>query len=238
MARTTVGATLTAQHRSRQLAVRARTLQEFRTLWPMWEATDERSFGRLVTATVPLIDLRRQTSSGIAADYYQAFRVAEGAGGRTEARLAEAVERDKLVTSLYVTGQVQVQRSVRAGFSPQAAKLNSLTTMSGAVTRHVLDGGRQTVLRSIEADTRTVGWQRVTDGAPCHFCAMLASRGAVYGEGSADFQAHDHCGCSAEPAYEGSRMRPEAERWSELYKAEASGQKDPLNAFRRAYTAA
>jgi hypothetical protein len=30
---------------------------------------------------------------------------------------------------------------------------------------------------------------------------MLADRGAVYSEATADFAAHDHCGCSAEPVY-------------------------------------
>jgi hypothetical protein len=33
----------------------------------------------------------------------------------------------------------------------------------------------------------------------------LAARGPVYkSEQSADFQAHDHCGCAAEPFYRGS----------------------------------
>lgn len=32
---------------------------------------------------------------------------------------------------------------------------------------------------------------------------MLAYRGPTYSESSADFGAHDHCGCSAEPQFIG-----------------------------------
>jgi hypothetical protein len=238
MARTVVGATLTRAHRQRQLAVRAQTVREFRTLLPLWNPGDPATFDRLVTTTVPLIDLRRATSAGMAADYYTAFRVAEGAAGAAAPRVAERASREKLVTSLYVTGRTQVARSVAAGFSPQAAAQTAFVTMSGAVTRHVLDGGRETILRSTSADRATVGWQRVTDGSPCSFCALLAARGASYSEDTAGFQAHDHCGCGAEPRYEGSRMSPEAERWAGLYDEAARGSDDPLNAFRPAYEAA
>jgi hypothetical protein len=30
---------------------------------------------------------------------------------------------------------------------------------------------------------------------------MLAGRGSVYSADTAEFEAHDHCGCSAEPVY-------------------------------------
>lgn len=201
MARTQTGATLTTEHRTRQLAVRAQTIREFQTIWPLWDPANPATFDRLVTATLPLIDLRRRTSAGIAADYYTAFRVAEGAGGPSVPRIADPAPREQLVTSLYVTGRRQVARSVTAGFSPQAAKQNALVTMSGSVSRHVLNGGRLTLMRSTMSDRSAVGWRRITDGDPCDFCSMLAGRGAVYGEDTADFQAHDHCACMAEPAY-------------------------------------
>jgi hypothetical protein len=43
--------------------------------------------------------------------------------------------------------------------------------------------------------------QRVLGGAGCDFCQMLAGRGEVYSAETADFEAHDHCGCTAEPIY-------------------------------------
>ena len=64
---------------------------------------------------------------------------------------------------------------------------------------------------------------------------MLASRGGVYGEG-ADFQAHDHCSCTAEPAYPGSRMTATADRFREQWDRTTRGLSgdDALNAFRTA----
>jgi hypothetical protein len=240
MARTDVGAALTAEHRSRQLSVRAQTVREFQTLFTLWDPARPATFDRLVTATVPLIDLRRGTSAGIAADYFAAFRMAEQVDGPSSPRLAGLAPREKLLTSLYVTGRNQIGRSVAAGLSPQAAVRTAFVTMSGAVSRHVLDAGRTTIIDSAVADPKTVGWQRVTDGDPCSFCAMLASRGAAYRQDTVGFQAHDHCGCTAEPRYEGSRMTSDAQRWRSLWNESTRGTsgRDALNAFRRAYEAA
>lgn len=240
MARTDTGAVLTRQHRQRQIAIRATTVREFMQLWPVWNPGDPRSFDSLVDATIPLVQLRRETSAGVASDYYRAFRTAEGVGGTSTPRLARAVERDRVAASLYSTGQAQQRRAVAAGFSAQAARQNTLVTVTGAVSRHVLDGGRETLLRSSTADRRTDGWRRVTAGNACAFCAMLASRGAVYGETTADFQSHDHCACSAEPRYAGSKMPDTSVRFREMWDKAQNGDVesgmdgDPLNRFRRA----
>ncbi|MFJ4796940.1 VG15 protein [Kitasatospora purpeofusca] len=51
---------------------------------------------------------------------------------------------------------------------------------AGAADREALRGGRDLVATASRQDTRVLGWARVTDGDPCAWCAMLASRGAVY----------------------------------------------------------
>ncbi|AKA08866.1 hypothetical protein SAZ_26395 [Streptomyces noursei ZPM] len=51
---------------------------------------------------------------------------------------------------------------------------------AGAADREVLRGGRDLIDQASKQDRRVVGWARVTDGTPCAFCAMLASRGAMY----------------------------------------------------------
>lgn len=97
-------------------------------------------------------------------------------------------------------------------------------------------GDRDTVMATFADSQRIVGWQRITSGSECAFCAMLASRGAVYSEAGVDFQAHNHCSCSAEPLYE----REPTPQWVEDLRSEwnettegLSG-RDALNAFRRA----
>lgn len=73
--------------------------------------------------------------------------------------------------------------------------------IEGGAQRRVSNFARRTVMGSSIADPRATGWQRVSGGG-CAFCDMLASRGTVYSEESADFASHDHCNCSAVPAFE------------------------------------
>jgi hypothetical protein len=201
MARTSTGALLTAQHRRGQLAIRARALQDFIRLWPLWRG-DRRSYGDLVTATLPLVQVHNQLSASFAGAYYQAFRTAEGVGGATTPFVPGPINRDRVVSSLYVTGEVMTGKAIAAGISPQAAQQIALTRVSGAVGRHVLQGGRDTLVRSTGQDRRAKGWGRVTGDNACDFCEELAGRGAVYrGQDTAEFEAHDHCACMAEPGF-------------------------------------
>jgi hypothetical protein len=73
------------------------------------------------------------------------------------------------------------------------------TLIAGGVQRRIVDHARLTVMSSSTSDPAARGWRRVGDGHTCEFCSMLLGRGAVYSEATADFPAHDHCGCSAEP---------------------------------------
>jgi hypothetical protein len=76
------------------------------------------------------------------------------------------------------------------------------TLIAGGTQRRIADHVRGTIMGSSVADPGAHGWQRVTAGG-CSFCVMLESRGSVYSEASADFASHDHCNCSAVPAFEG-----------------------------------
>ncbi|MGW1837075.1 VG15 protein [Streptomyces sp. NPDC002067] len=49
-----------------------------------------------------------------------------------------------------------------------------------AADREALRAGRDLIDQASKRDRRAIGWARVTDGTPCAFCAMLASRGAIY----------------------------------------------------------
>lgn len=191
---------LTEQHRLAQLALRAVTLRQLLLIWPAFNLDDvDGTWPAVYTALAALVDGRRRDSAGLAAAYYQAIRVAEEVGGTPTPILADPVDPAQLALSLAVTGPATVKRLTAAN-APNVAS-TTLVRLSGAVGRHVLDGGRQTLIRSLGADRRARGWQRVTSGRGCEFCRMLAGRGAVYGEDSAQFESHDHCGCTAEPVF-------------------------------------
>jgi hypothetical protein len=242
MARTEAGAALTERNRALQLQVRNATLRDFRTLWPLWNGNSE-TFDRLVRATMPLVQSRRSVSAGLAVDYYQAFRFAEGESGTVSFPASTRVDPERVQTSLRVTAREQVRRSLAAGFPPQAAMQTAFVTTSGAVTRHVLDGGRQTLLDAIREDNQAFGYERITDGAPCDFCAMLGSRGAVYkSEATGGFRSHDHCGCTVAPRLLGDEfMTPRNRRFHELWNESTRGTRNSTEArraFRRALEAA
>lgn len=75
------------------------------------------------------------------------------------------------------------------------------TLIAGGVQRRIADHARYTIARNSTEDRAARGWKRVGDGKSCPFCSLLLSRGAVYTEVTADFESHDHCGCSAAPAW-------------------------------------
>lgn len=236
MARTERGALLTAQHRNAQVQVQAQTLRDFIRLWPIWQG-DDQSFGLLVDATLPLVRVHHQISASLAAAYYDTFRRAEQVAGQPAPRLAPAVDPEQVAVSMRVTGRVMTGKAILAGQSPQAAMQTALVRTSGAVSRHALAGGRDTLILSAREDTQAVGWARVTAGKPCAFCAMLASRGPVYKQDTSGFKAHDHCACSAEPSYEGSEWPGRARDFQRLWQEHATGE-NQLQSFRRAFEAA
>ena len=210
---------LTEQHRQAQLQVRNHALRDFLLLWPLWRG-DQATFASLVQATLPLVRVYRQTSATLAASYYRAMRADVGVVGRPNIRLASPLDPEQITSSLYVTGQVKTRDALSGGASPEQARRAALTRVSGAVSRHVLTGGRETVLNSVAADKGAIGWARITDGNPCYFCLTLASRGAVYKtEQSASFEAHDHCGCSAMPVFDRHAEIPGHTKWRDIYDA-------------------
>lgn len=108
----------------------------------------------------------------------------------------------KVEIDLNIAGPIGQKSKIGKGKTPDEARDASLVESSGAATRHVLTGGRRSLLTLLQGDPQVKRWIRVTDGDPCYFCAMLASRGPVYlTEDSAGFSAHDHCACTAEPVY-------------------------------------
>lgn len=154
--------------------------------------------------------------------------------------------------SLLVTGPGELKRRAARGETEAQAKRGGLVVVSGAASRHVLAGGRETQMELIRADDRALGYIRVTDSDPCAFCAMLASRGPVYkgrsfdasnakSLGAGEAKVHDGCGCTIEPvlARKGNAWPGRAKEFQRLWYASTKGLsgQDAINAFRRAHEA-
>ena len=80
----------------------------------------------------------------------------------------------------------------------------TLSKLTGAMRRHVLDASRDTVILNTEKDRESVGWHRIARATGCDFCVMLSQRGAVYKRRGADFAAHDNCRCRIAPSWDPS----------------------------------
>lgn len=223
MAITAQGARLTQAHRQTQAQIRTVVLRQILSIWPMLDPVrlDETSPAFLAAAT-RLVVGGRALSSRASMLYLQQFRAAENIGGvapimveRPDSALLASVR-----TSLTVTGPVSIKQNTARGLLTSTAAKTALANVSAAAVRHVLDGGREVVLNSVRDDPETIGWARVTSAKPCAFCAMLAGRGGVYlKEGTADFDAHDGCGCVAEPAFQGQgyKLPPGNEDFRDLW---------------------
>lgn len=229
MATTTEGRRLTEQHRILQRRLAALTVAQMRQLWRLLDPENlPASSEDWLTATVAMIERNHAASAALSARYFVQFRQTEVRDGAFQLPPAPILNREQATTSLTVTGISRVAQGKAA-----------VDTAAAAAVRLVLNGGRGTLVDAVEADPVALGWIRVTDGDPCAFCALLASRGPTFkSRGSAGFQAHDSCACTAEPVYDRNTEWPGRNReWADLYSEVAQGQPDPLNAFRRAYEA-
>lgn len=162
------------------------------------------------------------------------------------------LDEDVLKTSLRVTGPVAFKKHMTISGDPDASRLVMSKQLSGATARHVLDGDRGTVMATFDEVAELVGYRRILNTAhPCAFCAMLASRGAVYktekttvvgrsgaprGSRQIGEAYHDRCSCTVEPLYEHEDDPADVvalrDQWDEV--TDGLSGVEALNAFRRA----
>lgn len=240
MALTAEGTRLTEAHRLAQLDISKQALRDMIAVWRLLDpANVDATFPGYFQAAKAIIAHYKNLSASAAAQYYRAFRTAEGIVGPVDVAFLSALANEQAMTSLLVTGPIAVKVASRNGASPEVAAAKAFTQTQGAVRRLVQEGGRDTLDATIRRDRRAIGYARVTDGKPCAFCAMLASRGAVYKESTVRFRAHDHCGCTSEPVFRTQdymlpgRAKEFADLWDETGGKQSGAA--ALAAFRAAY---
>lgn len=203
MSLTADGARLTEAHRLAQLA-QARTVQaQLLKVWPLLALDDiDGTREQWLSEAVALVLSGAATSAQIAARYYAAFRLAEIAEAvpMSVAEIRAAPDPVRATVALDLAGPVALKQAISRG--SQTPKRDALARMVGDSQRLVLNGGRSTLASQVHTDQRGRAYARVTSGKACAFCLMLASRGAVYGKDTGDFEAHGTCACSVEPQFD------------------------------------
>lgn len=190
---------LTVMHRRQQLALRKTTIAQMEQVWPALDWADlDKTYPGFAAEVAALVSKNRRTSSGLAAAYLRAFRVASGLSGDVRI-VVPPMAPEQFTTSLRVTSLVAAKKSAANLVDPRVAMTNALTLAAGEMVRLVLNGGRETVNQTIRNDSAARGWMRVLGTGGCDFCKDLAGR--VYPRDNADFEAHGKCGCTSEPVY-------------------------------------
>jgi hypothetical protein len=205
-------------HMQAQVTQAAQTQAALSKLWDMaFDGGDPTvAFTRFSYGAVQLIQAARSRGQITATQYYQTAR---DIAGITEdfpdvGAVPQSTAAD--LAAIYSTASSSLRSSVAAGQSQDQALAFAKAAMLGAAKRRILQASRQRILDMSKADRFSQRWARVCDGRPCYFCAMLASRGAVYhSESTANFQAHDHCGCSCMPVF----VNDPSHGWTDLSKA-------------------
>jgi hypothetical protein len=229
MTKTAEAAATAAAARSVQLAIRARLLRDVLRLWPALDgARLAETWPGWIRGMSLLVRSYHSQSSTAAAVAYRATRQHATSAPMPSGLLKLAPEPapEWLDKAFRFSGPGMLSRdSVKPG--------TALSTTLGTASRIVLTGARDTTIEAVKADPEAVGWYRLTDSRPCAFCALLASRGAVYkSEQTAGFEAHNDCGCTPAPAFSRGVVLPEISRTAlEVYKRRGDG--DPMAAFRK-----
>ncbi len=229
-----------------QRGLKAVRVEVVRSMAPLFSSLDEadlnRTFPGFERRAAQVVREGELAASRLAVQFYAEAREADQAEGQAPKRPARLATPEQLRTSLFVTGPVEVKRALSQGASVDEAMRRGQARSAAAGSRLATNAGRHHVETLVKADEQATGWQRVTTSkSPCGFCAMLASRGAVYkGKYMPRTEYHDGCACIAIPLFYGSKQHQQAQFYAALWAEVTKGKrgKDAVNAFRRALAAA
>lgn len=223
---------------------------------------DPRSVERWLEIVIPRLISTSDSGARQAAEFFNVLRRLEAPGAAPYSPQASLGMVDPGVRkSLMAVGPGDYMNKAadirRLDVSPQQAKAllaeaKQVTTakLAAAAVRHAQAGSRQTIHDNSERDRVALGYVRVTREDPCHFCAMLASRGLRYRAfkegsfdmsdarftGDGDAKVHDNCGCSLKPVYaENDPLVARTEKFADMWSMWGAGGGDAALRFRRGY---
>lgn len=197
-------------------------------------------------------------SAGLAADFYEDVRGAAGVAGSFAADLAELAHRERVdalagwgVAPLFWRDDAEAQMlaedyGVRVEPRPAPDPDKALSRLSGGLQRIVANADRDTIALNAERDPADARWARHASANACAFCALMATRDAVYrseqsalrvtearsGKQKLGEKYHDHCRCIAVPEWPDAPLEraPYISDWEAAYTAataELGGANDP-----------
>lgn len=197
-----------------------------------------------IEAVRALVGEYGNASASLAADYYDAQRVAARVTGSFTVPLLDPPPDEQVDNSLrWATKDLwprdpEDPATTEAQKAPLETRLEQAEKKAEAVAQKlVADQGRGTVQNAVQRDRQAVAWARSAALGACAFCRLLSIRGAVFKQDTVGFRAHDGCHCMAIPVFRGQRfeLSDKAREWERLYREYAAPYSgDQLRRFRRA----
>lgn len=243
----------TAQQAAQEnLAESFRQQQAFQVAWllleivGLWGLLDLRnviaSWPQVRTAIAAIITEQSQVMGQAGNAYYQQVRATAGVLGLPPVLTVPPPPAENLIrATLDSTGPYSLLARIKQGRDVSEAAQVTGAMVGAAATRLIQNGARTAVLQAVQQDSAAVAWYRVTAADPCAFCAMLASRGAIYrSAASAGFKAHSRCRCSAAAVF--SKEDARALKDNDLYRqwkqvTRGYGGQDAIRVWRRYWDA-
>jgi len=198
------------------------------------------SSDHLVVSVEALVKHYGRSSAALALRQYRTDRRAADVAGSAPVKMPPLPSHEDIVST------VESALSPLYGKPDEQTTTNAEQALESSVERLVLDQGRTAIIDAVRDDRQAKGWARVTEPGACYFCAMLASRGAVYkSRETASFQAHTKhpngsggtCRCHAEPVFNAYEPTAQIRQWQADYKRlkGENGGSLSLIQWRRAY---
>lgn len=149
------------------------TKRDLAAIWAKLNlAKPDRLAEPLAQVLAEIADKYGAAAASLAADWYDEARADAAVTGRFAAVLAAPPDTDR-VTALARWGVGPL-----FGANPDGAA--ALSLIVGGLQRIVVDQARDTTFGSVAADPARPRWARHASANACAFCALMASRGAVY----------------------------------------------------------
>jgi hypothetical protein len=111
------------------------------------------------------------------------------------------------------------------------ASATSLKLIAGGIQKQVASGFWDTITGNVSADPGAVGWQRYARAGACKFCVMIAGRGSVFSESTANFAAHKACHCVAGPSFDPDAPKASALQYVASKRDRTPAERAQLRAF-------
>lgn len=220
MPRSAASLALSERYRQRLVALAERTSATVAARWAAIEGDDlDAEFARWLDGAVPVLAAGQGQAAALSGSYLGAYLTSElGAPQRPpelDLSTYAGVTRDgRPLAALLAPTLLLVKRRIGEGAEVPDALSDGRTRVERLGHTEVAGAGRAALSDAMAADTRVVGYRRVTSGSGCGACLALA--GAVSRDGE-PMPVHDRCNCTAEPVVRGVPDRVKRPTGDELF---------------------